>query len=279
MKKLILLLIFLPSILSAQITKFPYELDKTQELYFYGTGASLWGSYILGNQWKNSLNSEEIDILNTDDVNFIDRFACYNYNNSLDNIRESLEPISTGLAFGGALTMAVLNDFREENTHKLIVMGNMYLEGLLITTGISQASKTYIDRARPYTYNKDIKNQRLTSDNNESFISGNASLLFYNSIFIAKTYTDLYPNNEYTKWVWAGSIALSCTSAYMSVQSGQHFLSDVLTGAALGSLVGYFIPVMHYRKDFKFNQFKCYGSLKPLLIPNGLGLNFALGLY
>jgi hypothetical protein len=279
MKKLVLLLILLPSILSAQIDKFPYEISKIQELSLYGTAAGLWGSYILGDKWKESLGSTDIELLKYTDVNKIDRFVCYNYNENLNNIRETLEPISTGLALAGTIAMSVMNEYRESSERKLFVMGNMYIEGLLITTGIVQASKTYIDRARPYTYNKDIKNKRITNDNNESFISGNASLLFYNSVFIAKTFTDIYPNSEYTKWVWIGGLALSCSSAYMSVQSGQHFLTDVITGAALGSLVGYFIPVMHYRKNFKFKGFKCYGSLNPLLIPNGLGVNLAIGLY
>jgi len=33
------------------------------------------------------------------------------------------------------------------------------------------------------------------------------------------------------------------------VFSGNHFLSDVLAGAAIGSVYGYLIPWLHLRKD------------------------------
>lgn len=279
MKKLLLLLLILPCTLFAQNKKLPYELGKQQEIYFYGTGLTLWGSYLIGDHWKKSLDKEDINFLQRQNVNPIDRFACYNYNNTLNNIRETLEPITTGLTIGGVLTMAVMNDYEEDNFSKIMVMGNMYLEGLLLTTGIAKASKTYINRARPYTYNKDLSiAERVTSENYQSFISGNASLLFYNSVFIAKTYEDLFPNNKYSKWIWAGGLALSCTSAYMSVQSGKHFLTDVLAGAAVGSLVGYFIPVMHYRKNFKIEQIELFGSIQPQLYQNGFGARLAIGL-
>lgn len=281
MKKLILFFILLPTILIAQKPKFPYELGKMQEIYFYGTGATLWGSSLLGKNWKVSLTKEDISHFSPKDVNSIDRFACYNYNNSLNNIREAFEPIGTGLAIGATATMSMMNYYREDNMYKLIVLGNIYLEGLLLTTGITQATKTYVNRARPYTYNSELSdNQRVREDNNESFFSGNSSLIFYNSVFVAKVYSDLYPNSIYTKWVWGAGLLLSCTSAYMSVQSGQHFLSDVVTGAVVGGLVGYFIPVMHYRKDFKFKKkFECYGYISPQIIPNGMGVNLAIGLY
>jgi len=278
MKRLIILLILLPSYMFAQDVKFPYKTDKTQEIYLYGTGGALWSSYILGKRWKKPLDNEKIKQLNISEVNIIDRFACYNYNNSLNKTRELLEPISTVLAIGGTFAMSYINDYKEDNRQKLLVMGNMYLEGLILTTGIVQSTKTYIDRARPFAYNKHVGNGRMNSDNNESFMSGNASLMFYNSVFIAKTFNDIYPNSKYTKWIWAGSLALSCTSAYMSVKSGHHFLTDVITGAAIGSLIGYFIPVMHYRNDFKYKHTEFTGSISPLLLPNGLGINLALSL-
>jgi len=281
MKRLLLILVFIPSLLFAQKPKFPYELDKMQEVYLYGTGATLWGSYFIGGKWKSSLSKEDILDFNPNNVNIIDRFACYNYNKSLNNTRELFEPISTTLAIGAATMMAINNIYREDKMYKLVVIGNMYLEGLLLTTGVTQATKTYTNRARPYTYNNNLTiKQRITNDNNESFFSGNTSLMFYNSVFIAKVFTDIYPNSRYTKWIWGAGLAWSCTSAYMSIQSGHHFLSDVLTGAVIGGLVGYFIPIMHYRKDFKFkNKFKCYGSIKPQIVPNGLGINLAFGLY
>ena len=38
---------------------------------------------------------------------------------------------------------------------------------------------------------------------------------------------------------------MAAITSSLRVISGMHFLSDVLTGAAVGSLIGYLIPLIH----------------------------------
>lgn len=68
------------------------------------------------------------------------------------------------------------------------------MEGLVLSHGTLLAAKTYFDRNRPYTYNNDLSiAARTNSSANKSFISGNATTVFYNSVFISKVLSDLYP--------------------------------------------------------------------------------------
>jgi membrane-associated phospholipid phosphatase len=46
-----------------------------------------------------------------------------------------------------------------------------------------------------------------------------------------------------------GSYTLAAGIASMRILSGSHFLSDVLAGAAIGSLYGWLIPAVHIKSN------------------------------
>ena len=63
-----------------------------------------------------------------------------------------------------------------------------------------------------------------------------------------------------------GSYTLAVGVASMRVYSGAHFLTDVLVGAAIGSIYGSLIPILHLRNNN--HNFS--------LVPSGNGIKFLL---
>lgn len=54
-----------------------------------------------------------------------------------------------------------------------------------------------------------------------------------------------YPDSPWRTPVVAGAYAVAAAAASLRVASGSHFLTDVLAGAALGTLSGWLVPVLH----------------------------------
>jgi membrane-associated phospholipid phosphatase len=66
--------------------------------------------------------------------------------------------------------------------------------------------------------------------------------------FLSSTYFTEYPDSNWKIPVAGLGYALAVGIAANRILSGSHFLTDVLAGAAIGSLYGYLIPALHLRK-------------------------------
>ena len=66
---------------------------------------------------------------------------------------------------------------------------------------------------------------------------------------MATTYSYLFalrhPNSSAKLPIWIGTHAIAATTAAMRVAAGKHFWSDVLVGAAIGSLTGFLVTYFH----------------------------------
>ena len=54
-----------------------------------------------------------------------------------------------------------------------------------------------------------------------------------------------HPEFEHRGWLWAGSLTAATAAASLRVAAGKHFPSDVLAGAAMGSLIGLGFAQLH----------------------------------
>ena len=61
----------------------------------------------------------------------------------------------------------------------------------------------------------------------------------------ASVHGKMYPDSSAKGWVWGGCLAAASTTAYLRYAAGRHFLTDVLAGAAIGSLTGWLVPHLH----------------------------------
>jgi membrane-associated phospholipid phosphatase len=98
-----------------------------------------------------------------------------------------------------------------------------------LTIGETYAIKALVKRPRPYITYPDLKNQ--TTEGSFSFPSGHTSSTFSIATSLSLNYPKWYV--IVPAYVWAG------TTGYSRMYLNVHYPTDVLTGAALGSLTAW----------------------------------------
>ena len=119
------------------------------------------------------------------------------------------------------------------------------LETLTLTLGATNTVKHLIHRPRPYTAHCAAAQDEDLDQHDAwmSFFSGHTSGAVAAAV-AAGTLADLhrYPNRG---WVWASGLTLAASTGALRVRADQHWLTDVLAGAATGALAGVLIPRLH----------------------------------
>ena len=126
-----------------------------------------------------------------------------------------------------------------------------YFRYMMQVNRTKKAVKSTLYRLRPYVYNPDVPTEeKLTKGSTLSFFSGHSTMAFSSAIFLSTMFQKYFPNSKFTPYIWGTSLVCASIVGYLRIYSGQHFPSDVITGAIVGSLVGYLIPLIHEnRKD------------------------------
>jgi len=244
---LIMLSLVLPGF--SQAVNFPYELRSGRDAVLIASGSALIHGAVIGHNRKAKMKVNDLALLNPADVNPFDRFATRYWEPPLNDLRESFEPASVVIT---CLSVGSYGLYSKGKTHEwesLKTLSLMYLEGLYLSAGTMLLAKTLVERPRPYAYNTNLPlTTRDRGANNESFFSGNATILFYHSVFLSQVFSDLFPASKLKPWIWAATLSLSTFSGILSVRSGWHYPTDVMTGALVGGLAGYLIPALHKAK-------------------------------
>ena len=129
----------------------------------------------------------------------------------------------------------------------------LYAEALGITVGLTFLLKNSFDRPRPYTY---VPADQRPSDSNfdvtrdeafRSMPSGHTSVAFCAAGFVTADHIYSRPHVGWAERVavpFAGGFLAGMTSG-LRVEGGQHFPSDVIVGALIGTATGVAVPVLH----------------------------------
>lgn len=217
-----------------------YSLDKNKDLILTGVGLGL---NIVGyNLNTEGATIEGINGLNENDLWAIDRSAIYNDSQTAQTISDILLYSSLSIPF------MIYSDTKCRSEG--LTIGIMGIEAFLIANGITTITKSVAERYRPFTYNPDVPlDVKLGSGSRESFFSGHTSATTSLSFFAAKVLTDLRPDSK-NKWmVWTIGASAPAIIGYLRYEAGKHFLTDVITGYALGAVVGYLVPAAHLNKN------------------------------
>lgn len=164
--------------------------------------------------------------------------------------RAFMQPYSRSLEVGGtAFELASLLTpvlLLAEPADEYLRFATMYGETLLTAYALKELGKHWFSRARPFLYYQDYPEEKIgEGDAYDSFPSGHATMAFAGATFTSYVFATYHPDSVWKIPVTVASYSLAIATAAMRVASGNHFPSDVLTGALLGTLVGVGIPFLH----------------------------------
>lgn len=251
------LLVFFSLTSVAQKSVSPYEWDWVRDGIWMGAGlAGTIGGYSLIINKDDITETELAKIMaNKDDINFMDRWLEGNY--SEEAITYSYIPF--GIAFA-APALLLFDD--KINDDAALVMG-LYLESLSTTAALYTITAGLANRSRPYVYNENEEEiplgKRLKNNGQRSFYSGHVAATASAAFLAAKVFHDYHPDSPALPYVWAGAATLPAVVGFYRLKAGQHFLTDVLLGYALGAGAGILIPELHKTKNEKIDVYPTSG--------------------
>jgi membrane-associated phospholipid phosphatase len=186
-------------------------------------------------------NTSDNAVFNPNAINAFDRAVMFPYHKNIDTLSQ------IG-AYGLLILPAVSLIGNITDLNAVATYGVMYAEAFLLTYGTKEMLKNAIIRYRPYCYYGDIPSGKET-DYDDSFPSGHTSLAFMSAGFFTSTFFTEYPDSTWKLPIAGVSYVLATAVAASRIYSGNHFLTDVIAGAAIGSLYGYLIPWLHLKKQ------------------------------
>ncbi|UZO81093.1 phosphatase PAP2 family protein [Aquimarina sp. ERC-38] len=240
--RLILVITFLYSSSYAQEVSSPYETDfwKDGAWLTAGFGLSAYGLILIQN--KDDLTQQEFESLNEDDINGFDRWAAGNYSESASTISDIPFYASFATPF-----ILLFDDKMNNHTGQISVM---LLENLSTTAAMFSITAGLVNRSRPKVYSDELElSERLEGDSQRSFYSGHVAASAASTFFAAQVYSDFYPNSKAKPYIWAAAAVIPAAVGYFRIESGNHFLSDVLLGYAIGAASGIFVPRLHRKTN------------------------------
>ena len=191
---------------------------------------------------RDTIPLAEVLALDKNNINKFDRPIAKNY---------SAEAKATSdLFFYGSMPLPLFLLLDRKIRKDGLRVGLLYLEALGITGVLYTTSAMLADRYRPLTYNYNAPlEERRSGGSRNSFFAGHPALVATSTFFMAKVYSDYHPDMKH-KWVLF-ALAGSATAAtgYLRLKAGYHFPTDVITGVAVGTLVGILVPHLHKNKS------------------------------
>ncbi len=140
-------------------------------------------------------------------------------------------------------------------------------EAVSIAGALNVSLKYLAGRQRPYAYYGRQPFYDDPHDRNVSFYSGHTSMAFASATAAGTVY--LMRGYRGAPWVLGGGLALAAFTGYLRIGADKHWFTDMVAGAAVGSLVGWAVPYLFHRASGAGSQ----GSgLRPA--PGGFAIAF-----
>lgn len=221
----------------------PFELNLIADCVI--TGSSLAG-YITALVLKMTLDLPDFggNIYDSSVIAPIDKWAMRPYNKVLDDLGTVTCALDMALVpltvYGGEFLM------RNLPKKDGIAVSVMYLESVLLSQTIKDFMKISLLRARPYMYFPGYDATAIKYHDFEfSMPSGHTMNAFMSAAFMTYTFCAYYPESKWRLPVIATSYAIALGTGALRMASGNHFFTDVLAGAGIGTACGLLIPFVH----------------------------------
>lgn len=118
-------------------------------------------------------------------------------------------------------------------------------EATFIAGALNQAAKFAFARERPFVHFLPRGDDGArSSDDNLSFFSGHTTLAF--ALATSAGTVSTMRGYSLAPVVWASGLSLAVSVGYLRVAADQHYLTGVLTGAAVGTVIGVGVPLLFH---------------------------------
>ncbi|MBC7793462.1 MAG: phosphatase PAP2 family protein [Clostridia bacterium] len=162
--------------------------------------------------------------------------------------------------------------------HVAFEMAIIDAEALAISSFVQTLTADIVSRPRPYV--KDCGTPGLPSALNDcvrntrfrSFFSGHSALAFTGASLVCahRQHLELFgPTADIATCITA--YVAAAATATLRVVGDVHYASDVITGALVGTAVGWLVPTLHYRR-----RNRAAGDVNVQIVPQGRGLGLAV---
>ncbi|MCR4954526.1 MAG: phosphatase PAP2 family protein [Treponema sp.] len=214
-----------------------FKLSPVTDGILLGTGALFSGSsFVCGFVIDSKKPAFDGNILDKSSVNELDQIFMQPYS-------KKLHIVGTATLVGALCSPALLAFAPSE---EWMTVGVMYLESLMFAYGMKEFAKFFVTRARPYMYFDGYPQDKVDDgDWCKSFPSGHTTMAFAGATFTSFVFSKYFPDSPWRWVITGGSYALAVGTGILRLCSGNHFLTDVLTGATLGTICGFVIPWIH----------------------------------
>lgn len=138
----------------------------------------------------------------------------------------------------GTLGATVLDGYRRGDRETGFANALLVVEATSIAMLIDTGVKYAVGRARPYVVLG--HSTAATHDDNLSFFSGHTTFAF--AVAASSSTLLLSQHAPGAEWMSAATFVAAGTIGYLRMAAEQHYLTDVLAGAAVGTVVGWAVP-------------------------------------
>ncbi|MEH6763187.1 MAG: phosphatase PAP2 family protein [Aequorivita antarctica] len=228
-----------------------YEWKWLRDGIWTGAGISVSTAGLILSSSKNGLSlADQEKFLNNaslqkeiDKISSIDRWAAGKHSESARSLSDAI--LYTSLTAPIAL---LFNDNINAQAGEYIAI---YIESLATSSALYSLTARFVDKSRPFVYDNSGETsnyKRFNNSGQRSFYSGHVAATATATFFAAKAYCDFNPDTNGKEFIWAGAATIPAVVGYLRIESGQHFLTDVALGYALGAATGILVPELHKKK-------------------------------
>ena len=182
-----------------------------------------------------------------ENVNPVDAALARPYNKTIDKIGDVCVALA-GLASFAAIAVAFFASEDKRKAFKTAVHDYFALAiSVLYGNSVYRILKTVAGRIRPYMYFADPSQEGIAKgDFYRSWPSGHSSNAFIALGFLFIWFKMRHSDSRYKTPVLTVSLLLCITTMVLRLLSGNHFLTDVLSGAAIGFTISSAMAVLCY---------------------------------
>ena len=152
--------------------------------------------------------------------------------------------VVTPVAVGGLDALAAAHDGVGRYAGEDILL---IAEAGVLAADLTEISKMVVARERPFVHALPPESKPLTArpaDNDLSFFSGHTSVAF--ALATAAGTVTTMRGYRWAPAVWSVGLVAASATGYLRIAADKHWLTDVLVGAAVGSIVGLLVPLVFH---------------------------------